>query len=64
MLNPDAMPTACSHQRRDEDRCLDCGACMHPLVLNRVCAACGAVDPVVSVKPASGVVPMDRLRKR
>jgi hypothetical protein len=55
----------CAHRRHDDERCLDCGACLHAVVLNRACLRCGAVDPEVTIKPPpAGVVPADRLRGR
>lgn len=49
-----------------EGRCSHCGICLHEVVLNRVCYFCGAVDPVVTVRPAepAPVVPAGRLRRR
>jgi hypothetical protein len=54
----------CDHPDVVEGRCSQCGACLHDVVLNRVCYFCGAVDPPVSVKATSSdVVSADRLRR-
>jgi hypothetical protein len=54
----------CDHPDVVEGRCSHCGACLHEVVLNRVCYFCGAVDPPVTVRPAEPVVSADRLRRR
>jgi len=56
----------CEHPDVVEGRCSHCGICLHEVVLNRVCYFCGAVDPVVTVRPAepAPVVPAGRLRRR
>ena len=57
----------CPHLERVEGVCVACGHCLHELILNRACYHCGAtdLDPAeLSRKPASDVVPADRLRRR
>jgi len=56
----------CRHLRADGGRCQDCGRCIHDVVLNGACFACGETDLTVSVKPAEAeqVVPASRLRVR
>jgi hypothetical protein len=55
----------CNHPRQDDGACLDCGACLHEVILNRACLRCQMMDPKVSNKPTDGLVPADRLvRKR
>jgi len=58
--------TPCDHPDVVEGRCSRCGACLHEVVVNRVCYFCGAIDPVVTVKPPAPapVVPATRLRRR
>jgi hypothetical protein len=57
-------PDACEHREVVDGRCRACGACLHEVVLNRVCLTCGERDPVVTVKPAAPpIVPVDRLRR-
>jgi hypothetical protein len=55
----------CRHDRSEEGACLDCGVCLHEVILNRACLRCGALDPPVSNKPTSpAIVPTDRLVRR
>jgi hypothetical protein len=55
---------ACRHPDPADGRCRVCGACLHEVILNRVCMTCGEVDPPVTNKPAAEtVVPVDRLRR-
>jgi hypothetical protein len=59
--------TACRHARQDDGACLDCGACLHEVILNRACLRCGAIDPPVTNKPSATtqpIVPLERLRRR
>lgn len=62
----DGSSARCDHREVVEGRCSHCGACLHEVVLNRVCYFCGAVDPPVTVRPAEppAVVSVDRLRRR
>jgi hypothetical protein len=58
--------STCGHRDQEGGRCRDCGACLHEVILNRVCLTCGEADPVVTIKPVAppNVVPADRLRRR
>lgn len=72
MTDPNAPEAAsappCSHPRKHEGRCPDCGACEHEVILNGACLACGTddLDPIAmspkKVDPA--LVPAERLRRR
>jgi hypothetical protein len=62
-----APPEACAHLALSaEGRCRECGECVHELVLNGACYACGQTDLVLTNKPTARaeIVPAARLTER
>ena len=55
---------ACPHTHVTDSRCRDCGVCLHRVILNGVCYDCGERDVEATIKPASDIVPVGRLKKR
>jgi hypothetical protein len=54
----------CPHPEVDDGACTRCGACIHEVILNRVCLRCGEVDPAVTIKVVPpALVPVSRLRR-
>ncbi|HET6612258.1 MAG TPA: hypothetical protein VFG83_09725 [Kofleriaceae bacterium] len=47
-----------------DGRCALCGACLHEVILNGTCLACGKSDITTTIKPATDVVAAERLRRR
>jgi hypothetical protein len=58
-------PTICAHPERDDGVCRQCGHCVHEIVLNGACLACGStdIDPVAR-SPRPELIPAHRLKRR
>jgi hypothetical protein len=57
---------SCPHGTRTEGVCARCGHCVHDVVLNGACLACGttALDPIaMSPKPVT-IIPASKLVRR
>jgi len=59
------VPSPCEHQERDDGVCRRCGHCVHDIVLNGACLACGStdIDPIIR-SPRPELIPPDRLKRR
>ncbi|HUQ04756.1 MAG TPA: hypothetical protein VM261_19780 [Kofleriaceae bacterium] len=50
---------------REEGVCVACGDCIHEIVLNGACLACGSTDiDRVARSPRPELVPVDRLTRK
>jgi hypothetical protein len=60
--------TECRHSERRDGVCVDCGDCLHEVVLNGACFYCGTtdLDPIAMSpkKPPELIAPGQLVRKK
>lgn len=56
----------CPHTERREGRCVECGDCLHEIILNGACFICGTtdLDPIALSPKKDGLVPAEQLVRK
>jgi hypothetical protein len=56
----------CAHRERRDGRCIECGDCLHEVILNRACYICGTtdLDPIALSPKKPELIAADRLARK